>query len=103
VFVEGAALKWGQVECYGVGFILVLAQQLVSGKMVFGQPDELWGRSGGVRREDLGMDMVADLLHSYFVESGEAGFWWMLATIKQVGDNILSRVSEVSGFSAGAE
>jgi hypothetical protein len=74
VFVEGAALEWGQVECYGVGFILVLAQQVMSGQMVFGQLDELWGRSGGVRREDLGVDMVADLLDSYFVESGGAGF-----------------------------
>ena len=33
------------------------------------------GGSGGGRREDLGMDMVADLLDAYFVESGGAGSW----------------------------
>jgi hypothetical protein len=46
----------------------------VSGKVVLGEPDEFWGRSGGVRREDLGMDMVTDLLDAYFIVSGSAGF-----------------------------
>jgi hypothetical protein len=52
--------------------------------MVFGQLDEMGGRCGRIRREDLRMDMVADLLDSDFVESRPAGLCNVrLVVIKQ--------------------
>lgn len=85
MFVEGPTLELGEIECDRVGVVGILAQQVVSSQVVFGQLDELLWRGGLSIWKYLMEYMCAELLDAYLVVS-RRGLDCEDGSVDQVGD-----------------
>lgn len=51
---------------------MILPQEVMTTKVIFGQRNVIGGRRGGWSGEELWEDMMADLLHSDVIEAGSS-------------------------------
>lgn len=78
------SLEPGEFEGYGFGMIGVLVQEVMTSQVFPRELDEGFGGWLASIREDLSVDVMAQLLNAYFVDSCRRGYWAHVVSVSKL-------------------